>query len=218
MKSTCTHSSIFFFFFDCTTRHVRSYFHNQELNPCSLHWKVILNHWNTGEVLTLAFFNEFFTRQMNRHFQNTKLGFTGYQVFLVERTIFLTWRVGSSVTWLLNPISTSERTLFLLFPHARKLAFCLPTVSSLFCFLGFACVISSFVSFPSSYLPLINSSGGSAGKESITFIVGDLGWEDPLEEGMATQSSILGWRILIDRGAWWVIVHRVSKGQTWLSD
>ena len=23
-----------------------------------------------------------------------------------------------------------------------------------------------------------------------------LGWEDPLEEGMATQSSILAWRIL----------------------
>ena len=25
--------------------------------------------------------------------------------------------------------------------------------------------------------------------------VGSLGWEDPLEEGMATQSSILAWRI-----------------------
>ena len=32
------------------------------------------------------------------------------------------------------------------------------------------------------------------GKESITFIVGDLGWEDPLEEGMATHSSILAWK------------------------
>ena len=28
-----------------------------------------------------------------------------------------------------------------------------------------------------------------------------LGWEDPLEEGMATHSSILAWRILRDRGA-----------------
>ena len=28
-----------------------------------------------------------------------------------------------------------------------------------------------------------------------------LGWEDPLEEGMATHSSILAWRILMDRGA-----------------
>ena len=29
-----------------------------------------------------------------------------------------------------------------------------------------------------------------------------LGWEDPLEEGMATHSSIPAWRIPMDRGAW----------------
>ena len=28
-----------------------------------------------------------------------------------------------------------------------------------------------------------------------------LGWEDPLKEGMATHSSILAWRIPVDRGA-----------------
>ena len=32
--------------------------------------------------------------------------------------------------------------------------------------------------------------------------VQSLGWEDPLEEGMATHSSILAWRIPTDRGAW----------------
>ena len=32
--------------------------------------------------------------------------------------------------------------------------------------------------------------GGSGNKES-TCYAGDLGWEDPLEEGMATHSSIL---------------------------
>ena len=31
--------------------------------------------------------------------------------------------------------------------------------------------------------------------------------EDPLEEGMATHSNILAWRIPTDRGAWWVTVH-----------
>ena len=36
----------------------------------------------------------------------------------------------------------------------------------------------------------------------------------PLEEGIATHSSILAWRIPMDRGAWWVIVHEVSKNQT----
>ena len=31
--------------------------------------------------------------------------------------------------------------------------------------------------------------------------VQSLGWEDPLEEGMATHLSILAWRIPMDRGA-----------------
>ena len=48
--------------------------------------------------------------------------------------------------------------------------------------------------------------------------VRSLGWEDPLEEGMATHSSILAWRIPKDRGAWRATVHRVTKSWTWLSD
>ena len=48
--------------------------------------------------------------------------------------------------------------------------------------------------------------------------VRSLSWEDPLEEGMATHSSILAWRIPMDRGAWQAIVHGVSKSQTQLSD
>ena len=46
--------------------------------------------------------------------------------------------------------------------------------------------------------------------------VKDLDWEDPLEEGMATQSSILAWRIPMERGAWQVTIHRVAKSWTWL--
>ena len=38
-----------------------------------------------------------------------------------------------------------------------------------------------------------------------------LGWEDPLEEGMATYSSILAWRIPMDRGAWQATVHGVTE-------
>ena len=41
--------------------------------------------------------------------------------------------------------------------------------------------------------------------------VPSLGWEDPLEESMATHSSILAWRIPMDRGAWWATVHSVAK-------
>ena len=44
--------------------------------------------------------------------------------------------------------------------------------------------------------------------------VESLGWEDPLEESMATHSSLLAWRIPMDRGAWRAIVHRVAKSQT----
>ena len=48
--------------------------------------------------------------------------------------------------------------------------------------------------------------------------VWSLGREDPLEEGMAIHSSILAWRIPMDREAWWVTVNRVAKSRTRLSD
>ena len=34
-----------------------------------------------------------------------------------------------------------------------------------------------------------------------------LGWEDSLEEGMATHASVVAQRISMDRGAWGVTVH-----------
>ena len=48
--------------------------------------------------------------------------------------------------------------------------------------------------------------------------MGDLGSipEDPLEKGMATHSSILAWRIPMDRGASWATVHGAAKNWTWL--
>ena len=48
--------------------------------------------------------------------------------------------------------------------------------------------------------------------------VQSLSQEDPLEEGMATRSSILAWRIPMDRGAWRATVHGVAKSRTRLSD
>ena len=45
-------------------------------------------------------------------------------------------------------------------------------------------------------------------------LVLSLGWEETLEEGMATHSSILAWRIPMDRGAWWATVHGVVKSWT----
>ena len=48
--------------------------------------------------------------------------------------------------------------------------------------------------------------------------VPSLGWEAPLEEGRATRSSILAWRIPMDRGAWRATVHSVVKSWTQMSD
>ena len=45
-----------------------------------------------------------------------------------------------------------------------------------------------------------------------------LDWDDSLEEGMAIHSSILAWRIPMDRGAWWAAVYRVPKSRIRLSD
>ena len=41
--------------------------------------------------------------------------------------------------------------------------------------------------------------------------VQSLGWEDSLEEVMAIHSSILAWRILMDRGDWQTTDHSVAK-------
>ena len=49
--------------------------------------------------------------------------------------------------------------------------------------------------------------------------VQSLGWEDLLEESLANHSSILAWRTLMDRHAWWVTFHGVTELDTteWLS-
>ena len=58
--------------------------------------------------------------------------------------------------------------------------------------------------------------GGSAGKESACNVreiwVQSLGWEDPLENGMATHSSILVWRI-----PWTVSTGLQRVGHDWVT-
>ena len=44
--------------------------------------------------------------------------------------------------------------------------------------------------------------------------VQSLDWEDPLEEGMVTHSSILARKTPINRGAWRARVHGATKSQT----
>ena len=48
--------------------------------------------------------------------------------------------------------------------------------------------------------------------------VRSLGWEDPLEEGKATHSSILARRIHKGTRVWRATVHEAAKRRTWLNN
>ena len=48
--------------------------------------------------------------------------------------------------------------------------------------------------------------------------VWSLDWEDLLEQGMATHTSVLAWRIPKDRGAWQATIHGVARNQTQLNN
>ena len=72
-----------------------------------------------------------------------------------------------------------------------------------------------------SYMQRTSLSGGSvikylAANEEIQ--VRSLDQEDPLEQEMATHSSILAWKVSIDRGAWRATVCGVAKNWTQLSN
>ena len=90
-----------------------------------------------------------------------------------------------------------------------------PILFHVFFWMYSKCILSDlhgFMGFP----------GGTSGKELACKCrrhetwVQSLGWEDLLEEGMATHTSILAWRIPMDRGAWQATVHAVTKTRTWL--
>ena len=65
-------------------------------------------------------------------------------------------------------------------------------------------------SWASLVIQMVKNPPAKKKKES-TCNVGSLGWEDPLEEGTATHSSVLAWSIPMDREAWWATVHGVAE-------
>ena len=64
---------------------------------------------------------------------------------------------------------------------------------------------------------LVGIPGDSGDKESACN-AGDLSqplsWEDLLEKEIVTHPSILTWRTPMDRGAWRVAAHEITKSQT----
>ena len=67
-------------------------------------------------------------------------------------------------------------------------------------------------------MPVFLGFPSGSDRKGSSCTVGYLGWEDRLEEGMATHSCMLAWSILTDRGAWWATIHGVTKSQTHLRD
>ena len=56
-------------------------------------------------------------------------------------------------------------------------------------------------------------------QETKETLVWSLGQEDPPEEGMASYTSILLWKNLMDRGIWQATVHGVQRvGHDWVTD
>ena len=70
--------------------------------------------------------------------------------------------------------------------------------------------------FTNIYTYILGFPGGSVVKnppavqEMQEMRVQSLGWEDPLEEGMATHCRILAGIFPTDRGAWWATVLGIA--------
>ena len=71
---------------------------------------------------------------------------------------------------------------------------------------------------------LIRASHGTLVVKNLPVNAGNLGDVGSIpgsgrawSRGTATHSSILTWRIPMDRGAWWATVHRVAESQTQLN-
>ena len=74
---------------------------------------------------------------------------------------------------------------------------------------------SLIVEWASQVALVVKNLSANTGRYKETW-VWSLGWENPLEKGTATHSSVLAWKIPMDRGAWQATTHGVAKSWTQL--
>ena len=89
-----------------------------------------------------------------------------------------------------------------------------PTIIHLF--ISLIICLDYFISLKYVWLKLMDNFGflGGVGGKDYICSEGDVGCENPLEEGLATHSSTLAWKIPMDRGAWRVQPRGLQKSGT----
>ena len=152
----------------------------------------ILKHWTTWEVLNGRFWVQFYTAWILRGshisfcFVQKRTSWTALGLFSTRNWIpIMPVLQGASLT---NPAITDH----LWGPENYNLGL------NRLCFIIF---------YPMSLVAQM-AKNPPAMRETWIW---SLSWEDPLEEGMATHSSIFAWRIPMDRGAW---LYRVAESDT----
>ena len=156
----------------------------------------ILNHWTTWEDSNGRFWVQFYTAWILR---GSHISFC----FVQKRTSWTALGSFSTCNWI--PIM----------PALQGASLTNPAITDHFwgpgnCNLGLnrLCFV---ILYPMSLVAQMVKNPPAMPETSVW----SLGWEDLLEEGTATHSSIFAWRIPMDRGAW---LYRVAKSQTQLSN
>ena len=133
--------------------------------------------------------------------------FRSFSHFLIGLFVFLVL-ICMSCLYILEIKPLSVVLFAIIFSHSEGCLFTLFIVS--FTEQKLLSIIRSPVALQVKKLPAM--------QETQEMQIRSLGWEDHLEEEIATHSSILAWEIpWTERGAWWSIVQWVEKSWTQLS-
>ena len=135
------------------------------------------------------------------------------------------WHSAFFTIQLSHPYMTTGKTKALL--HSAKVRFYFPLnndnlykkFNDISLFIEFSNLLTLLIHFPCNFGLNQHGLWSSLVDQMVKNLpweiwVWSLGWEDPLEEDMASLSSIPAWRIPMDREAWWATVHGAAKSRT----